>query len=115
MDYALSLSSKVHAVYIELHPDKTSRLLSQWKYGCPGIELKIVHNPYRGFLQAFEQYLNELKAEKPKSTITVTLPEFVPARPWQQLLHNQSTLMLKLYLYGREDVILINVPYHLKE
>ncbi|MBI1742308.1 APC family permease [Candidatus Acetothermia bacterium] len=115
LDYALSLSSEVHAVYIELHPDETSRLLSQWKRWCPGIELKIVHNPYRSFLQAFEQYLNELKAEKPKSTITVILPEFVPARPWQQLLHNQSALMLKLYLYGREDVILINVPYHLKE
>jgi hypothetical protein len=29
------------------------------------------------------------------------LPEFVPARPWESLLHNQSALMIKMALMYR--------------
>jgi hypothetical protein len=41
------------------------------------------------------------------------LPEFVPARWWHHLLHNQSSLMLKGALLFKHNVIVISVPYHL--
>ncbi len=50
---------------------------------------------------------------------TVVLPEFVPAHPWESLLHNQSAWIIKgalLYrrrLHGFQRVI-IDVPYHLR-
>ena len=48
----------------------------------------------------------------------VILPEIVPARWWQNLLHNQTTLMLKAVLLFRQEHngsprVVINVPYHL--
>jgi len=46
--------------------------------------------------------------------ITVVIPEFVPKRWWQHLLHNQSSLLLKAALLFRENVIVTNIPYHLK-
>jgi len=46
--------------------------------------------------------------------ITVVIPEFVPNRWWQHLLHNQSSLLLKAALLFRENVIVTNVPYHLR-
>jgi hypothetical protein len=46
--------------------------------------------------------------------VTVLLPEFIPAKWWQHLLHNQSSLMLKGALLFKEGVIVFSVPYHLK-
>jgi hypothetical protein len=46
--------------------------------------------------------------------VTVVLPEFIPAKWWQHLLHNQSSLMLKGALLFKPNVIVTSVPYHLK-
>jgi len=48
------------------------------------------------------------------------LPEFVPARWWQNALHNQTARSLKnAMLYRRRRLgfqrVIIDVPYHLKE
>jgi hypothetical protein len=45
--------------------------------------------------------------------ITIVLPEFVPARWWQHLLHNQTALLIKGALLFRKGVVVANVPYHL--
>jgi hypothetical protein len=47
--------------------------------------------------------------------ITVLLPEFVPAKWWHQLLHNQSSLLLKGALLFKKGVIVTSVPYHLEK
>jgi hypothetical protein len=46
------------------------------------------------------------------------LPEFVPARWWHHLLHNQTAFLLKTILVYQRDAsdegrVIINVPYHL--
>jgi len=43
------------------------------------------------------------------------LPEFIPARWWQHLLHNQTALLIKGALLFRKGVIVTNVPYHLEQ
>jgi hypothetical protein len=50
----------------------------------------------------------------------VVLPEFIPARWWHGLLHNQTSWLLKTaLLYRRRDVgfqrVIIDVPYHLRK
>jgi hypothetical protein len=49
----------------------------------------------------------------------VVLPEFVPAKWWHSLLHNQTTRSIKnALLYGRRrrgyQRVIIDVPYHLR-
>jgi len=50
----------------------------------------------------------------------VIIPEFVPAKWWQGLLHNQTAWMLKAALlyrrrrYGFQQAI-IDIPYHLRK
>jgi len=46
--------------------------------------------------------------------VTVILPEFVPARWWQHLLHNQNALLIKGALLFRPRVVVTSVPFHLK-
>jgi hypothetical protein len=50
--------------------------------------------------------------QDPDRRITVVLAEFVPRRPWEYLLHNQTALRLKLRLFFKPNVIVVDVPYH---
>jgi hypothetical protein len=58
-------------------------------------------------------YVDRLQEEAPDSIVTIVLPEFVPVRWWQQLLHNQTALLIKGAMLFRRRVIVIDVPYHL--
>jgi hypothetical protein len=42
------------------------------------------------------------------------LPEFIPARWWQQILHNQTALLIKGQLLFRKNVVVTDVPHHLR-
>jgi hypothetical protein len=59
------------------------------------------------------EYVDRLQQEAPDTLITIVLPEFVPVRWWQQLLHNQTALLIKGAMLFRRGVIVIDVPYHL--
>ena len=41
------------------------------------------------------------------------LPEFVPRRLWQHLLHNQHALLIKGALLFKPNVVVTSVPFHL--
>ncbi len=43
----------------------------------------------------------------------VVVAEFVPRYFWQNFLHNQAALRLKMHLLSRPNVIVANVPSHL--
>jgi hypothetical protein len=45
--------------------------------------------------------------------VTVILPEFVPRRLWQHLLHNQHALLIKGALLFKPNVVVTSVPFHL--
>jgi hypothetical protein len=47
--------------------------------------------------------------------VTIVLPEFVPAKWWQQLLHNQSSLLLKGSLLFKRGIVVTSIPYHLEK
>jgi hypothetical protein len=61
------------------------------------------------------EYLDALQQQKADHLVTIILPEFIPARWWQHLLHNQTALLIKGALLFRKGVIVTNVPYHLEE
>ena len=42
------------------------------------------------------------------------LPEFVLTKWWEQLLHNQSALLLKARLLFRHNTVVVSVPYHIE-
>jgi len=59
-------------------------------------------------------YISALKETYPDDTVVV-LPEFVPSRWWEQLLHNQTALRIKAALLFYPGVVVANVPYHLEK
>ena len=68
--------------------------------------------PYRELTGRCCDYLDELDDRWQNDIITVVIPEFVVNRWWEQILHNQSALILKGKLLFRDGVVVTSVPYH---
>ena len=86
-----------------------------WKKWDLGIKLKVLESPYRSLSRPLLEYIDKISGSNGDELLTIVLPEFVPARWWQQLLHNQSSLLLKGRLLFKRGIIVTNIPYHLKE
>ncbi|OLB59156.1 MAG: hypothetical protein AUH94_10130 [Ktedonobacter sp. 13_2_20CM_2_54_8] len=50
----------------------------------------------------------------PEDTLTVILPEFVVAHLWEYFLHNQTAFHLKTALLARSDIVVTDIPQHLR-
>ncbi|MEO8434997.1 MAG: APC family permease [Pyrinomonadaceae bacterium] len=115
LEYARSIAPEhVTAVYIDLDEEMTQKLREKWKQWGGGIELVVLASPYRSLVGPLISYVNRTMKEHDDQMVTVVLPEFIPAKWWQHLLHNQSSLLLKGALLFKRDVIVTSVPYHLK-
>jgi len=115
LQYAKTLSPEAKAVYVELDPERTRRLEERWvKHGL-GVPLIVLTSPYRSLLGPFLGYIDHLVQRDGRHIVTIVLPEFIPARWWQHLLHNQTALLIKGALLFRKNVIVTDVPYHLKD
>ena len=112
--YAQTLSVSAKAVYVEVDPDRTRKLEEKWgKFGL-GVPLVVLTSPYRSLLTPFLDYVNHLLALGENHVVTIVIPEFVPSRWWQHLLHNQTALLIKGALLFRKGVVVVDVPFHLK-
>jgi amino acid transporter len=118
--FARSISSKVTAVYIELEPGAGERVRERWERWWPDVPLVILPSPYRSIIGPLLDFLDETDFQHNDGQLaTVVLPEFVPNRWWQALLHNQTAWLLKTALLYRRrrrgyQQAIIDVPYHLR-
>jgi amino acid transporter len=115
LEYAKTLSPDVRAIHIETEAQSTPLLEERWEEYGGGIPLIILESPYRSLLGPLLDYLEEAKRERENCVITVVIPEFVPLKWWQKLLHNQSGLLVKFALLFRKDIITTNVRYYLEK
>lgn len=121
MDFAQSISKHITAVYVELEPGAGERIHKEWECWWPDVPLVILPSPYRSIIRPLLDYLEQTDQEHNDGTLAaVVLPEFVPAKWWQALLHNQTSLLIKAaLLYRRHTLgfqrIVIDVPYQLKK
>lgn len=116
LEYAKSISrdNNVTAVYVDFEEEATAKLREKWERLGNGVKLVVLPSPYRELTRPLLKYIKRVKSQEHDDMITVVLPEFIPARWWQHILHNQSSLLLKGALLFREGVIVTSVPYHLK-
>ena len=112
--YAQALSPSVKAVYVEVDPDRTRRLEEKWGTWGLGTPLVVLASPYRSLLTPFLDYVDHLLAMGDNHVVTIVIPEFIPARWWQHLLHNQTALLIKGSLLFHKRVVVVDVPFHLK-
>jgi amino acid transporter len=111
--YAHALSDDVRAVYVEIDSDATELLRQQWPHWSQGVDLVVLESPFRSLMEPLLEYIGELQQQDPNGYVTVILPEFIPRRIWQHLLHNQHALLIKGALLFKPNVVVTSVPYHL--
>ena len=113
VDYARSRGGEVRAVLIDVDKEETALVEIKWaQWGC-GVPLIVLPSPYRSILRALLEYVEDLLEKDQDCWITVVLPEILPARWWQNILHNQRALLLKGALLFKDRVVLTDVPFHL--
>jgi hypothetical protein len=111
--YARTLSSDVRAVYVELDAAATAAIRNQWAEWGQGTELVVLESPYRSLMEPLLEYIEQAQQRDPAGYVTVVLPEFVPHRLWQHLLHNQHALLIKGALLFKPNIVVTSVPFHL--
>lgn len=115
LQYARSIASdRVQAVYVDFEEEATASLKDKWERWGAGVQLVVLQSPYRELTRPLLRHINRVARENSGVIITVVLPEFIPARWWQHVLHNQSSLLLKGSLLFKRGVIVTSVPYHLE-
>jgi len=114
VEYARSLSDDVRALFVDTDPVSTEKVRKDWERWGEGTMLVVLPSPYRSLMEPLLEYIEQLQAAHPDDYVTVILPEFVPKRWWQHLLHNQRALLIKGALLFRPRVVVTSVPFHLE-
>ncbi|MCS7178540.1 MAG: APC family permease [Anaerolineae bacterium] len=120
VNFARSIAREVTAVYVELEPGSGERVRRKWECWWPDVPLVVLPSPYRSVIGPLMDFLDETdRQHNDGQQATVILPEFVPARWWHNLLHNQTAWLLKAaLLYRRRRLgfqrVIIDIPYHLR-
>jgi amino acid transporter len=116
LNYAKAIAhTNVTAVYVDFDEDATREVQERWRQWNPdGIELVVLPTPYRSFVQPILNFIDKVDERYVDDVITVVIPEYLPARWWQNFLNNQSSFLLKAALLFKDNVIVVSVPYHLK-
>ena len=69
-------------------------------------------SPYRLLIEPILDYFEHLMgSHQPNELLTIVVPQFVPSHWWENLLHNQTALLLRFALMFRQGVVIIEVPY----
>lgn len=113
--FANSISDHATAVHITNDPDSAAEMRARWPDWAGKTELVVVESPYRALVGPLLRYLDALQAQDPDRPVVVVLSEVVPRHWWENLLHNQTALRLKLRLFSRPNTIVADVPYHIKK
>jgi hypothetical protein len=111
--YAETLSDDVRAVYVDTDTRATEQIRKDWETWGGRVTLVVLPSPYRSVMEPLLEYIRSVERDRPEDYVTVILPEFVPARWWQHLLHNQSALLIKGALLFRPNTVVTSVPFHL--
>lgn len=109
--YATTISDEVLAVYIEVDGADTARMKAEWEAWDIGVPLEVVPSPYRSILRPLVEYVDNLRMVMPGELVTIVVPEVVPKRWWEHLLHNKTALYIRTAFLFRPNVVVTAVPY----
>ena len=113
--FARTISPHATAVHITNDPHTAEQLRESWGTLAGPMELVVVESPYRALVGPLLRYMDALQSLHPSRPIVVVLAEVVPRHWWENLLHNQTSLRLKLRLFGRKNTIVADVPFHVED
>lgn len=116
LNYAKQMQpDRIVAVHIAFDKEESHTFERQWKAWQPDVRLLVVPSPYRTVVQPMERAIHHIqKMTGVKQTqISVIVPQLIPAKWWQYVLHNQTGMLLRTALLYKKSITVITVPYHI--
>jgi amino acid transporter len=115
LNYARLLSDDVTAVFVSVDSEESEKIRKKWEIWGEGVRLVILDSPFRLLLEPLMEYIQEIAARRqPNEMITIVVPQFVPRRWWQNLLHTQTATWLRFALLFKPGIVITDVPYQVE-
>lgn len=114
--YARILSDDVTAVHVVIDSEEADKIGRKWKKYGEGVRLVMLNSPYRLLIEPLLQYINEIAQQRqPGETMTIVVPEFVSNNRLTSALHMNTAALLRGQLKRQPGIIIIDVPYHVRQ
>jgi amino acid transporter len=116
LSFAKSMTDEAIAVFVGFDDSSIEKMEEKWEeWGSP-CRLVTLKSKYRSVLEPLTRLLRVIEEKKSdKDHIQIIIPQFISKRWWHNLLHNQTALLLRLWLLRHKDIVVTTVPYHLKK
>jgi hypothetical protein len=113
LSLARGVCADVWAVHISFDEEGAAAFRERWaRVIGPELPLEVIVSPYRALVAPLLSYLDAVDKGDRSRPIIVALAEFVPDHWWENVLHNQTALRLKLALFTRKNTSVMDVPFH---
>ena len=111
VNYARSLgAAETRAVHVALDEEEVPDLMRRWAELHIPVPLDVVEAPFRDLGPPVLEEVRRITRD-PRAVAAVVMPEFLVARWWQRILHNNRALFMKRLLLFEPRVILSSVPF----
>lgn len=112
LTYARTLTEDVTSIHVSIDPVESQKVREKWEIYGQGTRLVILESPYRLLVEPVMEYVSHiLSIRQPNEIVTVVVPQFIPHNWWENLLHNQTALMLRFGFLFKPGLVIIEVPY----
>jgi hypothetical protein len=112
--YGLSLGAPMRALHVVIDDDVAKKLREDWDAWGVDVPLVMVESPYRTLMGPLLHEIHRVHREA-GGLVTVLLPEVVPRRWWQEVLHNQTVFTLQVALRRQPHVVVTALPVQLRK
>ena len=124
LSFAFTISPDIHAVHVCVESDK-QQLKQDWgrlveeparKAGLPAPKYVEVPSPFRFVIIPIVDYVLEMHRQNPNRRIAVVVPELIERHWYHYFLENNRAELLKalMLLLGNEQIVIMNIPWYLK-
>ena len=113
LDYARSIASEIVAIHIDIGDTDRTNLQQLWQEFEADIPLIILDSPYRSIIAPMSEFVADFEAQHPGRFTTVIIPVFVTRHWWEDFLHNQTALFIRVALRSKRSRVISNVRDYL--
>ena len=107
--------SSLIALHVHTDRSRPDDLQAEWMSRDIPVTLTILDNPYRDLSGAIIDYVRSVRRESPRDMVVVFIPEYIVTHWWEQILHNQSAMRLRVRLRREHGVVVTSVPIILSD
>ncbi len=114
--FARTIASDLVAVHVDLGGGRTETFIEQWQRQVPEVKLQVLESPYRSLVDPVVQFVQQFETQHRKDRdhfCVIVLPVFVTRHRWENLLHNQSTIVLRNALRSQGTRVVTTVGFYL--